>query len=335
MKAIIKWIEYYLPHDVLTNEHLSASFPSWPQEKIKEKIGISSRHIVGDDIFASDLAYGAAKKFFETNICKPEDVDFILFCTQSPDYLLPTSVCILQNRLGIPTNCGALDFNLGCSGYVYGLGLAKGLIETGQAKNVLLLTADTYSRFLNPNDIATRSIFGDAGSATLIVGTKFGDKEHIGIPIYGTDGNGVNNLIFKNSGVRYQYCQEKNNNPKDNFLYMNGPEIFTFTLKNVPQLISKLLERESKKIKDFDLFVFHQANKYILDHLRKKIQIPEEKFYMSLEHTGNTVSSSIPIALRNAYDEKILNNNMNVMLIGFGVGYSWGGIIVNSLFHDI
>ena len=326
MKPIIKWIEYYLPPLELTNEDLSASFPNWTSQKIKDKTGISLRHIASEDVCASDLAYEAAIKLFKKQLCAKDDIDFLLFCTQTPDYFLPTSACILQDRLGLSTQCGALDFNLGCSGYVYGLGLAKGLIESGQATNVLLLTADTYTKLLNPEDVSTRTIFGDGASATLIGRCDTPDlhTNYISKPTFGTDGSGVNNLIVKGGGMRGR----DNSSQQDKFLYMNGPEIFLFTLKNVPSLVEQILAREKMSMDDIDFFIFHQANKYILDHLREKIDIPEDKFYVALEKFGNTVSSSIPIALRSAFDEKKITGKETVLLIGFGVGYSWAGVIV-------
>jgi len=310
MYAVIKAIEYYLPERILTNEQLALDFPDWSAEKILAKTGISQRHIADVNERASDLAYKAAQKLFASGACNPDDIDFLLLCTQCPDYPLPTTACILQDRLGLPTSCGALDFNLGCSGYIYGLSLAKGLIESGQAKNVLLITAETYSKYINHDDKGTRTIFGDGAAATLVYGVN-SDYPLIHPVVLGTDGKGVDNLIVRN-----------------NVLYMNGPEIFTFTLKCVPQVVAKLLDGANKQVADIDLFIFHQANKYMLDHLRKKINIPEEKFYIYMENVGNTVSATIPIALKHALiDGKIKSGNL-VMLVGFGVGYSWGGTIV-------
>lgn len=313
MYAAIKAIEYYLPEKVLTNESLAHDFPEWPAEKIFEKTGISKRHIVTTNEKASDLAYQAACKLFNSQVCKPRDIDFLLLCTQSPDYVLPTTACLLQNRLGLSTSCGALDFNLGCSGYVYGLSLAKGLIESGQAKNVLLITAETYSKYIKPDNKSVRTIFGDAAAATLI------QREQAKTPfispiVFGTDGNGADNLIVR-----------------DNDLYMNGPEIFTFTLKSVPAIVSKLLHDMKQALNDIDLFIFHQANEYILEYLRKKLGISKDKFYIFIKDVGNTVSATIPIAMKNAILEGKIKTNDLIMLVGFGVGYSWGGTIIRFI----
>ena len=166
MKAAIRAIEYYLPETVLGSDDLTREFPDWSVAKIESKTGIRERHIASGSECSSDLGIAAAKKLFDSGAVSPSEIDFLLFCTQSPDYFLPTTACMMQAALGIPKTAGALDFNLGCSGFVYGLGLAKGLIETGQAKSILLITAETYSKFIHPRDRSVRTIFGDAAAAT-------------------------------------------------------------------------------------------------------------------------------------------------------------------------
>jgi 3-oxoacyl-[acyl-carrier-protein] synthase-3 len=274
----------------------------------------------------------AAHKLFSSGVCRPESIDFLLLCTQSPDYFLPTTACILQDRLGLPTSAGALDFNLGCSGFVYGLSLAKGLIETGQAANVLLLTAETYSKFLHPEDRGVRALFGDAAAATLLQArhdAPAGGLPWIGPFVFGTDGKGMNNLIVAKGGMRRESADVTTNGSVAH-LHMNGPEIFTFTLNAVPQAVKNLLKRAGKGIDDIDLFVFHQANRFMLDHLRDRLEIPKEKFVVSMSHCGNTVSSTIPIALRDAVNQQVLHPGQLVMLVGFGVGYSWGATLIRT-----
>jgi len=335
MKAIIKGIEYYLPEQVLTNKQLAFEFPAWSVEKIEEKTGIVQRHVARDDECASDLGVLAAEKLFDSGICAPEDIDYLMLCTQSSDYFLPTTACIIQDRIGIPKTSGAIDFNLGCSGYIYGLGLAKGLIETGQAQNILFVTAETYSKFIHPGDKSVRTLFGDAAAATLVKGVE-SDRNFIGPFVYGTDGSGANNLIVPNGGLRHPITTEsytemidQNDNIRTSAnLYMNGSEIFTFTLNSVPNTLNTLLTKASMEIDDVDLFVFHQANKFMLDRLRKKLRIPEEKFHLSYREVGNTVSSTIPIGLSCAMNEGRLKKGYKIVLIGFGVGYSWGATII-------
>lgn len=337
MKASIKAISYYLPEAILSNDLINQDFPEWDIEKISSKTGINSRHISASDEFSSDMAVKAAEKLFEEHNIDRSTIDYLLFCTQSPDYFLPTTACIIQDKLGLNTSIGALDFNLGCSGFVYGLSLAKGLIAGEMAKNVLLITSETYSKFIHPKDKSNKTIFGDAAAATLI--TSHEGFCSIGNFVFGTDGKGAENLIVKQGGMRFPVSEE-NEDIKDEFgnirndknLFMNGTEIFNFTGEFVPKLTASILDKSGLTKEDIDLFIFHQANKYMLNHLRKKIKIPEEKFFISMEHCGNTVSSTIPIALYEAQKEGKTTDIKNLILAGFGVGYSWGAcnLIINE-----
>ncbi len=335
MHASIAAIQYYLPERVVSTAALSAEFPEWSVEKIDEKTGIQDRHIAAADECSSDLAVAAARKLFDSGACSPADIDYILFCTQSPDYFIPTTACVLQERLGIPVSCGALDFNLGCSGFIYGLGLAEGLVTTGQASNILLLTAETYSKFLHPRDRSVRTIFGDGAAATLVRAIDAAEPL-LGPFVYGTDGRGALNLIVPAGGMRQPRASETaiaiedeggNVRSAEN-LFMDGPEIFNFTLSAVPKSVNALLEKAKLPLDSIDLFVFHQANRYMLEHLRKRLKIPAEKFQISMAHCGNTVSSTIPIALENALAEGRLKPGNVAMLVGFGTGYSWGATLL-------
>ena len=332
MKAYIKGISYYLPKKELTNEQLASEFPEWTVDKIAEKIGIKKRHIAAENETALDMAVAAADKLFDEYNIDKSSIDFVLLCTQSPDYFLPTSACIVQDRLNLSTNCGTLDFNMGCSGFVYGLSLAKGLLCAGISKNVLLITTETYSKHLHPKDKGNRTIFGDAACATLISTDGFAEVLDFSL---GTDGRGANNLIVKSGAFRQpvKSCKivyDDSENPiSDDYLFMNGSEIFSFTLEAVPQLVKDTLIKNFMKNEDIDLFVFHQANRYMMDFLRKKIKIEKEKFYYCLENFGNTVSSTIPIAIKEAVKDCTIKHGDKVLIAGFGVGYSWGGTILN------
>ena len=327
MKVNIKAISYYLPKSELTNEDISVDFPEWDVNKISSKTGINSRHISAKDEFASDLAIKAANKLFEENSIDKGSIDFLLYCTQSPDYFLPTTACILQDKIGVDRNIGALDFNLGCSGYVYGLSLAKGLIVGGMAKNVLLITSETYSKYIHPRDKSNKTIFGDAAASTL-VSSEDGICS-IGDFVFGTDGRGAPNLIVANGGLRnlrkrgIDKIDEYGNIKNADNLHMAGTEIFNFTSESVPLLTKSILAKIKLSIEDIDLFIFHQANEYMLNHLRKKIGIPEDKFFIYIENCGNTVSSTIPIALYEAIKQGKLETMRNCIIEGFGVGYSW------------
>jgi 3-oxoacyl-[acyl-carrier-protein] synthase-3 len=331
MSAAISAIEFHIPANVLANAELASGSPQWSPEKIEAKTGISERHVTSAGECASDLAVAAAEKLFASGAVRRDEIDFLLLCTQSPDYLLPTTACLVQDRLGLNKTVGALDINLGCSGFVYGLGLAKGLVETGQARRLLLITTDTYSKYIRPEDLNVRTLFGDAAAATLIGNDRSlkRDTPGIGPMVYGTDGSGAENLIVRQSGLRlFQPDDDTELTDDRGRLYMNGPQIFTFTLKAVPKLVRAVLEKSGRSLDDVDLFVFHQANQYMLDHLRQKIGIPPERFYCAMKDYGNTVSSTIPIALKHAQLDGRLHTDDAVMLVGFGVGYSWGATFI-------
>ena len=316
----IKAIEYHFPTNYITND---------PHNKLTKKLGISTRYIAEQDETASDLAIQAAEKLFAKGICQKGEIDFLLFCTQAPDYILPTTACIIQEKLKLRTSCGALDFNLGCSGFIYGLALAKGLIESGQAKKVLLLTADTYSKFIHKDDLGTSLLFGDAAAATLI--TESSD-EGVGPFVYGTDGGGAKDLIIYAGGARepmdsealIEVADEKGNIRTRSNLYMNGSEVFNFAMREVPKAIADLLHKEQTTLNDYDYFIFHQANAYMLEALRRRLGIDKTKFSIQLKDCGNTVSSTIPIALKREIEQRNIKNGNNVLLVGFGVGLSWG-----------
>ena len=313
----------------MTNEELVQDFPEWSVAKIAEKVGVNERRVAASDETATDLAVAAAEVLFAKGIVKREDIDFVLFCTQSPDYKLPSSACIIQDKLGLSTRCGAFDFNLGCSGYEYGLAVAKGLIWGRIATNVLLLTGETYNKYLHPRDKGNRTIFGDGASATVVSTDGFAE---IGEFVLGTDGSGANNLIVKSGGARFPEklndldFDEGGNPIGSDYLFMDGQEIFVFTLTKVPKMVKEVLEKNYLQKEDVNLFVFHQANKYMLEHLRKKMKIEEERFFINFDCIGNTVSSTIPIALCDAHDQGKLRGN--VLLAGFGVGLSWGATVL-------
>lgn len=331
MKVYIKGISYYLPEQIVTNEDLVKEFPEWSVDKVAAKVGVYSRHLAAEDETAGDMAEKAARKLFDEYNISPKEIDFIMLCTQSPDYFLPSTACILQNKLGIPTTCGAFDYNLGCSGCIYGLALAKGLIQAGIAKNVLLLTAETYNKYLHPSDKSNRSIFGDGAAACLI---STGGFAEIGEFSFGTDGSGAENLIVKTGASKLKEktglseTDEEGHTHFDDYLYMNGGAIFNFTLETVPQLLDDVLQKNHTDKEDIDYYIFHQANKFMLNTIRKVCCLPKDKFYINLEETGNTVSSTVLIGLKDCLDKLILKDGMNVLVTGFGVGLSWGGFIL-------
>jgi len=333
MKAYIEAISYYLPEMILDNKTISEEHPEWEADKISQKTGIYQRHIAATDECAGDMAEKAGLQLLAEYSINASEIDFLLYCTQSPDYFLPTTACVLQTKLGLPTTCGALDFNLGCSGYVYGLAVAKGLIAAGIAKRILFITSETYTKYINAKDKSNKTIFGDAATATIISNEK--GLYEIDEFSLGTDGNGAGNLIVKNNAMRFRsekaedvYDENGDYVKNDNNLYMNGSAIFSFTSSAVPQLVKTVLEKNKLQNDDIDYFLFHQANRFMLDFIRKKMGIPQDKFIYCLEKTGNTVSNTIPIALK---EECLHKKTGKILLAGFGVGYSWGGCILHSV----
>lgn len=300
-------INYYLPEKKLDNVELSILYPEWSADRILAKTGISNRFVCDNSETALDLAERAVKRLFDGNDVK-NNIDYLLLCTQSPEYRLPSTACILHERLGLSKDVGALAFDHGCSGFIYGLAIAKGLIVGRMARNVLLVTSETYTKYISLEDKSTRTIFGDGAAATLVNGEV---ASKIGLFSFGTDGSGAEKLIVR-----------------DGKLFMDGPEIFNFTLDIVPKTIDDVLEKNNLTRDDIDLYVFHQANKFMLDTIRKVNGLPRDKFYVNLESTGNTVSSTIPIALKQLDDVGKLQPGMKVMLMGFGVGLSWGATVI-------
>lgn len=332
--AYISGISYYTPAQVLTNDILKVRYPDGEIDKSEQITGIKKRHIAAADESTSDMATRAAEELFREYDIDKASIDFVIICTQTPDYYLPSTACIVQNALGLSTKTGALDINMGCSGYVYSLGMAKGMVNSGIAKNVLLLTADVFSKFIHPKDKANQVIFGDAATATLVTAQKgiFELNEFV----FGTDGSGAENLIIKEgAGKNFnkQYAEsfdEYGNVLCDSYLYMNGNNVFSFTIQSVPVLIKEVLEKNKLEFDKVDHFVFHQANNFILEYLRKKIKIPAEKFIRNIEQVGNTTSSTIPIAMKDAMQQELFKTGETVLLAGYGVGFSWAGTTITA-----
>ena len=327
--ACIKAISTYLPKKIETNENLG-------DERFISKLGIRERHIAADDESAGDLAFKAAENLFSQHNISPDEIDFLLLCTQHPDHLGPTTACHLQSRLNIPQNAGALDFSLGCSGYVYGLSLAKALIETQMAKNILLITSSVYTKYVNINDKAIRPLFGDGATATLVSAVD-SDKPLIDAFVFGTDGSRFESLYIPVGGSRLPprsnpeviETDEHGNQHSNYEIHMDGAAITYFTFRTVPKLVDDVLAKANLQRKDIDYCIFHQANKFVMELVQKKCYLEELNFYNDIEDIGNTVSGTIPFGIT-----KVLKNTepyklQRVMLAGFGVGLSWAACIAD------
>ena len=307
-------ISSYFPPTLRSNDELQSG--RWSSAKILEKTGIISRCVAVEET-ALDLAYHAAKNLMDESNIAISEVSSLIYCTQSPDYIIPNNVSILHNRLGINVSSPTIEYNQGCSGYLYGLFIAKSLLLSGQVENVLLVTADTYTKYLQPSNQSCRTIFGDAATASLI---SKNDAEGFGHFSFGTDGSGYEALYLKGEGSRMR------DQPLD--LYMNGPDIFSFALDVVPSVVADTLLKNGLTVDDIDYFIFHQANGFMLEALRQKMDIPEEKFCLHFSEYGNTVSSTIPIVMEHMKNTGLLTLGKKVLLCGFGVGLSWGATVL-------
>jgi 3-oxoacyl-[acyl-carrier-protein] synthase III len=324
--AAIGPISVHLPEKVETNDDLKAEFPNWDLDLIYSKTGIAQRHIAAPGECASDLGVAAAEKLFAENDIDPQSIDFLLLCTQTPDYPLPTTACLMQDRLGLPTSVGAIDFNLGCSGFVYGLSLADGLIRGGAAKRVLLVTAETYSKYIHPTDRSLRTIFGDGATATLI---EASDEPTLSAFQFGTDGSGADTLLVTKGGAR---CEEQAHRPRHrkrwpSDLYMDGPSLINFTVGAIPKLVDNILGAADLAKEDIGLYLFHQATFKMLEQLQHRLELSEDRMPVILRDYGNTVSSTIPIAIHEMRRAERLQTGVPNLLVGFGVGWSWAGCV--------
>lgn len=322
--AAIGPISVELPERVENNAMLQEEFPKWDMEAIEQRTGIAARHIAAEGECASDLAVKAAERLFREHDIDRNSIDFLLLCTQTPDYPLPTTACIVQQRLGLPTSMGALDFNLGCSGFVYGLSLANGLILSGSAKRVLLITAETYSKYIDRTDRSLRTIFGDAAAATLIDAS---DEPSLSAFNFGTDGNGANTLIVNQGGARSNDAaiQPRHRHRWPSQMYMDGPALINYASETLPPLMERVLGDAQLTRSDVDLFLFHQATVKLLHHLRDLTGLEGERMPIEMANCGNTVSSTVPILIKMLRDQGRITPGMQNMLIGFGVGLSWAG----------
>ncbi len=324
--AAIGPIALHFPARVETNEELAAVFPKWDMERIYEKTGIRQRYVAEPEECASDLAVAAAEKLLHAHEIDRTSIDYLLLCTQTPDYPLPTTACLLQHRLKLPNTTGALDFNLGCSGFVYGLSMAQGLIASGQARRVLLITAETYSKYIDDEDRSLRTIFSDAAAATLIEASS---TPSLGPFTFGTDGAEADTLMVNQGGARQvqHALKPRKRHRWASQLYMDGPSLVTATLERVPPMMDALLAKAGLAQADIDYFLMHQATLLMLDRLRAQLQVGEDRMPTVIEQFGNTVSSTIPIVIHDLRRRGLLRPGTRSMLVGFGVGFSWSGTI--------
>ena len=317
----IKAIEYVLGKNMETSEELLRDNPDWRIEDIENKTGVKTRFVSGSDETATSLGILAGKKLFSNNEdnISPEEIDALIFVTQSPDYFLPTSACIIQNELGIGKNSLCFDINQGCSGFVYALSNACAYIHSKLAENVLIICGETYTKFIGADDRTNRPLFSDAAAAILV---SKSDKSISGFKL-GTNGAGARSLIVEQGAAKSKFDSESS--PK---LFMDGSKVFMFTLGEIPKSVKNILKTEGLTSDDIKMFVFHQASKLVIDNLEKKLGLDSNQVFRNYENLGNTVSATIPIALKDLSNRGDMQESEKVLIQGFGVGLSWAGCII-------
>lgn len=311
-----------VPPRIVDNTTFEERFGADVVRDVTKMIGVEKRHYVEPGVATSDLCEAAANRLLDELGWERDSVDGLIFISQSPDYLLPATSCMLQERLGLRTTVIAYDVSLGCSGYVYGLWMAMAAVQTGAMKRMLLAVGDVSTRRSDPNDRATVMLFGDAGTVTAIEQGDDGDVAHF---VLGTDGRGAENLIIPSSWHRIRKPEGNLEGRNLEMLYMDGGEIFNFTLKSVPPLIRETIEASGKTADDHDAFLLHQANMFMIKHIAKKAKLPPEKVPMNMDRYGNTSSASIPLLMTSDLSELLSGDKRRIALFGFGVGYSWAG----------
>ncbi|CAI2795946.1 ketoacyl-ACP synthase III [Pseudomonas fluorescens group sp.] len=323
----VKGIASAVPQEVKEVSSLYDTFGVESIDKIIASTGVERRHVVSSEC-SSDLCLAAAERLITDMSINKDSIDTLIFVSQTHDYTLPATACVLQERLGLSMHVAAFDVAMGCSGYVYGLWTAASLLSGGGSKRALLLVGDTISRIASPVDRSVAALFGDAGTATILDFEEGAPDMHF---ILGTDGRGAPNLVVPSGGFRDRDGTSTSTNeegvrgPYD--LYMNGAEIFAFTLARVPALVNALHDVNLGSAKAIDKYVFHQANRFMLDHLVKRMKLDREKVVLDVKNVGNTSCASIPLAITLDQRDNDATVSGRFMLAGFGVGYSWAGCI--------
>ena len=325
-------IEYYLPVDVVDNQFFHERYPEWDVKRTEKRTGVRQRRIVQQGETAYDLGLNATKKLLKKHPQLESEIDAILFCTQSPDYVMPSNAFLLHRDLVLSKNILALDFTLACSGYVYGLIIALSFITSGFARNVLLVTADTYSKMIDDDDRATRMLFGDGASASWIGQTVSGRSEPL-IESFqdfkcATDGNGWDQFIVKAGGSRYPSSGMSAR--RESKIRMNGLRVLNLVSEGATTQVRQLLKENELNPDDIAQFFMHQGSQLALDTFSRNLKIGSSKMFSNLSSVGNTVSSSIPILVRDYFSQTSLPRGSRLLLCGFGVGFSWGSLLATK-----
>jgi len=328
MKKIgISAIEYYLPEKIIDNDF----FEHAKNDFLEEKVGIKERHIAREDQATSDLAVKAVNQLIEKNNINRDELDFIVLCSLSPDYVLPQTSSQVQTLCELPTSIYSIDVRMGCTGFVHSLSVAQSLIAGMGFKKGLVVTADKFSIYLSYRDYTVDTLFSDSAAAVLV--EEDPKLFEIVAHDFGTDGTGVEHIIIPAGGSRLRISEETSKfesikpgiERSNNYLYMNGRQVMKFANNTVPSSADKVFKKSGTTLQDLDWLVLHQANKLMLENIGELLGIDKEKNYINLWNKGNTIASSIPIALKEILDNKQrLNHGRHWMIVGFGLGFAWG-----------
>jgi 3-oxoacyl-[acyl-carrier-protein] synthase III len=339
----IEAIAYALPERVLTNEELARENPTWDMARLLDRTGVESRRIAADGETALDLGYRACLALEKRGRLLRGEIDTIIFCTETPDHPIPPNSCILHERLGLSPNVMAFDITLACSGFVYSLGIARGLVQSGTSRRVLIVTADTYSRLIHPADRSSRCLFGDGAAATIVSGlhdhqSKAGDDQLTVADVsFGTSGAQYDRFIVRAGGTRLPRSADTAKETSDRsgnvrtaeHIEMDGLGVLSFFNTTIPKAVRELLDRNALRIEDVGSFVFHQASKVAIDGIARSLGLNADQLVFDMRTLGNTVSASVPIALRRAQEAGRIRKDRPIVLCGFGVGLSWASALIN------
>lgn len=327
----IKALSACVPPEIVYNKDLGYLIPEEEIEKTINNIGIEQRRIAAPDVMASDLCYKAAVQLMTDNDIAPESIDVLLFMSQTPDYRIPATSCLLQQRLGLPRETMCFDISLGCSGYLYALSTAFAYASMDGVNRVLLLDGETFSKIVNRRDKVDWPLYGDAGTATLIEKGDYGDSTFM---LY-TDGSGESTLKI-HAGMRNPVTpdslvereREDGNRRTDMEVFMDGMDVFNFAISKVPKSIKRLLQETGRTMEDVDYLVFHQANRFMMDFFVKKLKIAPDHVPYCISKYGNTSSASVPLTISSELSGRL---GGTVVMSAFGAGLSWGAAIMQVI----
>ncbi len=315
-----------VPKRVIDNAHFKAQFGASAVADVVKMIGVQQRRWVEPEVSGSDLTLVAAQSLLARLTWSANSIDAIVYVSQTPDYKTPATACVLQHRLGLPAHCAAFDINLGCSAYPYGLWLAMSILQASGLKRVLLCVSETMSKSIDHSDRGTALLFGDAATVTALEADSVDRISHF---VLGTDGSGFDNLIIAEGarGAAEAVIAEKQLAHPDK-LHMDGWAVFNFTIGTVPKLVSDTLAQAEVEVNEVDYFLFHQANAFILEHLRKKSKLPTEKLLTNVNNFGNVSCASIPLLMATSLGNITQQGPLTLGMIGFGAGYSWSSAVL-------